>query len=214
MRDDWGCRIGREGGSGAPTNRPLRPRPSWTFAIIHIMQTLLSSPSSAFLSALGAPHAPGATPSWFLLVGFTLEREEDLATLQKELAPFVAYLKAHEPTTKSYRLLKSDKDPLRCAMTERYEDKEHAFLQVHRSSDAKHQWKASLEQLNLQVSGHSYDELAGFMRPPGWVQTSWAQAAHDGAWCLVVALTFDSEAKVRAEPRVRGECRGSHLLVW
>ena len=39
-----------------------------------------------------------------------------------------------------------------------------------------------LEQLNLQVSGHSYDEFAGFMRPPGWVQTSWAQAAHDGAW--------------------------------
>ena len=94
------------------------------------MQTLLSSPSSAFLSAVGAPHAPGATPSWFLLVVFTLEREEDLATLQKKLAPFVAYLKAHEPTTKSYRLLKSDKDPLRCAMTERYEDKDHAFLQA------------------------------------------------------------------------------------
>ena len=66
-------------------------------------------------------------------------------------------MRAREPTTLAYSLLKSDKDPLTVMVFEKYEDKEHAYLQVHKSSAPFLAFRPRLAALAPVITGQSYD---------------------------------------------------------
>lgn len=81
--------------------------------------------------------------------------------------PFAAYVRDHEPKTISYEALQSDKDPLQVMLLERYEDKEVAYLQVHRSSKEFLEFRPKLKAIqdagHVTMDGHSYvDTMIGF----------------------------------------------------
>jgi hypothetical protein len=121
--------------------------------------------------------------SWVLVVTLKFSDAEKLAAFEEIFRPVADYVRAHEPSTLSYDLLKSDKEPLQVMIFERYADKEHAYLevanslseneparllcsttdglllgmyQVHRSSTPFLEFRPKLAALAPEMSGHSY----------------------------------------------------------
>lgn len=69
---------------------------------------------------------------------------------------------ARAPTTLSYRVAISDKDPLLVVVMERYSDKEHGYLEVHRSGSEflkfREKLKGMSERGDVTIEGESYLE--------------------------------------------------------
>jgi quinol monooxygenase YgiN len=108
-----------------------------------------------------------ASPVFSLLVTLQFQDADALRTFQAAFAPLAQYVRANEPDTLAYEALLSDKDPLQVLVLERYRNKEHAYLQVHKSSAPFLQFRPQLAKLQdegkVTLSGHSYtDSQIGF----------------------------------------------------
>ena len=84
-----------------------------------------------------------------------------------DIKPLCDYIKAHEPTTLAYEVMKSDKDPLMVTLMERYADKDEAYLKIHKSAkpflEFRPKLKAMQDDGNVEISGESYvDSMVGF----------------------------------------------------
>ncbi len=82
-------------------------------------------------------------------------------------APLASHVRDFEPTCLAYHLLRSDKEPLKFHIVERYADKAEAFEKVHRSSEAfllfRGQLKLMEERKEVVIEGQSYvDANVGF----------------------------------------------------
>jgi quinol monooxygenase YgiN len=105
-----------------------------------------------------------ATRTWFLVVKLTFASPEAVARFEEIFAPLAAFVRSSERSTLAYELLKSDKDPLQVMVFERYTDREHAYMEVHRKSVPFLKFREELNQLNPKIDGHSYtDTGSGFM---------------------------------------------------
>lgn len=103
-----------------------------------------------------------------LLVTAKFDTIEHKTEFLAVFGPYAEYVKTHEPTTLAYEVLLSDKDPLQLLIMERYQDKDHAYLEVHRSSAEflafRPKLKAMQDQGFVELSGHSYlDAGLGFV---------------------------------------------------
>ena len=87
-----------------------------------------------------------------LLVKLTFTEPKHKESFLADIAPLAQYVKEHELDTIAYEVLLSDKDPLRVLILERYKDKEHAFLTVHRTSQPFLDFRPKLQA--LQEAGH------------------------------------------------------------
>jgi quinol monooxygenase YgiN len=90
-------------------------------------------------------------------------KEQFLREIQAE----ADHVKANEPGTLAYNVLLSDQDPLQVMVLERYQDKEEAYLQIHKSSAPflafRPKLQAMKEARHVTISGHSYfDSGIGF----------------------------------------------------
>jgi quinol monooxygenase YgiN len=87
--------------------------------------------------------------------------------LREMIQPEADYVKANEPGTLAYNVLLSDQDPLQVMVLERYQDKEEAYLQIHKSSTPFLAFRSKLQAMqeagHVTISGHSYlDSGVGF----------------------------------------------------
>jgi quinol monooxygenase YgiN len=102
-----------------------------------------------------------------LLVTLEFTAEEHKETFLKDISPLAKYVEANEPDTIAYKVLFSDKDPLRVLIMERYKEKESAFLKVHRTSEPFLEFRPKLQALQdagfVNVVGESFiDSDLGF----------------------------------------------------
>jgi quinol monooxygenase YgiN len=106
-------------------------------------------------------------PPFSLLVTLKFTTTEHKEQFIRDIAPVAAYVQAHEPDTLAYEILLSDQDSLQLLVLERYKDKDHAYLTVHRSSEPFLAFRPKLKAMQdaeyVTVSGHSYlDAKVGF----------------------------------------------------
>ena len=135
-----------------------RARPSAELALACIGLGVLIGYGLAVL--FGATRSRPPAPEqggWVLAVSMTFKSAEDLAEFERIFRPVADHVRAREPTTLAYSLLKSDKDPLTVMVFEKYEDKEHAYLQVHKSSAPFLAFRPRLAALAPVITGQSYD---------------------------------------------------------
>lgn len=85
------------------------------------------------------------------------------------LAGYARYVEEHEPTTLTYKIMQSDKDPLEMLLFERYVNK-NAYLNIHRTSPEFLRYRESTTALSggappgIVIRGASYDDDAiGFL---------------------------------------------------
>lgn len=99
-------------------------------------------------------------PVFTLLVTLNFSGEEHKAQFLRDIEPVALYCKENESGTLAYEVLLSDSDPLQVLFLERYQDKEVAYLQIHKSSAPFLEFRAKLqamqEQGHVKISGHSY----------------------------------------------------------
>lgn len=104
--------------------------------------------------------ASSLPPVFSLLVTLQLTDESTKSQFLKDITPVAEHCRNHEPDTLSYQVLESDKDPLQVLILERYREKDHAYLQVHKSSAPFLQFRAKLQAMQedgkVSISGHSY----------------------------------------------------------
>lgn len=110
-----------------------------------------ASSSTRFSTAAASTMSDDSHP-FSLLVKLTFTAEEHKETFLNDIAPLAQYVKDNELDTIAYEVLLSDKDPLRVLILERYKDKEHAFLTVHKNSKPFLEFRPKL--LALQEAGH------------------------------------------------------------
>lgn len=108
------------------------------------------------------------SPVFTLLVTLDFSDPEYKAQFLQDIEPVATYCKVHEPGTLAYEVLLSDKDPLQVMFLERYQDKEVAYLQVHKSSAPFLEFRSKLQAMqeagHVRISGHSYlDSGIGFV---------------------------------------------------
>ena len=108
-----------------------------------------------------------SSPVFSLFVTLEFTSDEYLQQFLTDLKPVAEYVRDNEPGTISYEVLRSDKDPLRVLLMERYKDKEVAYLQVHKSSkpflEYRPKLKAMEEAGQVSIVGESYvDTGVGF----------------------------------------------------
>jgi quinol monooxygenase YgiN len=106
-------------------------------------------------------------PAFSLLVTLKFTATEHKEQFLRDIAPVAAYIQAHEPDTLAYEVLLSDQDSLQLLVLERYKDKDHAFLKVHKSSEPFLAFRPKLKAMQdagyVTVSGDSYlDAKVGF----------------------------------------------------
>ena len=111
--------------------------------------------------------APAAEPPFSLFVTIEFSAEIFKEQFLKDIQPVAAYVKSHEPTTLAYEVLLSDQKPLQVLIMERYQDKEVAYLQIHKSSAPFLEFRPKLQRLQeakqVTISGHSFlDSGVGF----------------------------------------------------
>ena len=130
---------------------------------------LIAIRSSASTTAPAAKRNPQPpTPAFSLFVVVTFSSTEAKTKFKALFKPLARYVQDHEPTTLSYILAESDKDPLKTIqILERYQDKENAFLKIHRSSEPfltfKTKMQAMVESGEItKVDGQSYIEQLGY----------------------------------------------------
>lgn len=103
-----------------------------------------------------------------LLVELDFERESDVRRFLEGIDEVVEHVRRHEPGTLSYEVALSDKVPTKVVVMERYEDRENAYLDAHKSSAAflafRQKLRVMQDQHLVKVSGHSYRETGlGFV---------------------------------------------------
>jgi quinol monooxygenase YgiN len=116
----------------------------------------------------GAVRERNGAGAFVLRVDLTFERDEDARELVRAWGEVADYARAHEPFLEHYEIMRSDADPLKYSIYERYRSKED-YLGPHKASakflEFRPKMRALEEQGKLFVSGASFVELGvGFVR--------------------------------------------------
>jgi len=98
-----------------------------------------------------------STGAFWLVVGVIFQQEEDVATFERAFQPLADFVAKEEPGTLSYGYAKSDSDPKRILIFERYATKKD-YLDVHKSSAPFLAFRPQLAALGAKIEGHSYYE--------------------------------------------------------
>jgi quinol monooxygenase YgiN len=135
---------------------PLLLAISTSVALAYVfLRYRLSSTPTRSLEATQGPST--LVDSFWLIVEVTFKSEADVKTFEAAWRPVAEYCRAHEPNTLSYQMARSDKEPFKIVMLERYKTKKD-YLEVHRSSEAFLKFKPQLLALEPVITGHSYLE--------------------------------------------------------
>lgn len=119
-------------------------------------------------SSVGASTTTNKTTTVFsLFVTLQFTANEHLQQFLRDLQPVADHVREYEPDTLSYEVLLSDKDPLRVLVMERYRNRDHAYLVVHKSSTPFLEFRPKLQAMiaagYVAMSGESYlDANVGF----------------------------------------------------
>jgi quinol monooxygenase YgiN len=129
----------------------------------HQYHQLLSSNNGIAMTTTTSLSPP--VFSLFVTLQFTAEQHK--ATFLNDITPLADYVRNQEPDTLSYKVLLSDKDPLRVLIIERYADQANAFVAVHRNSPPFLEFRPKLQALqeagHVTIHGESYiDSTVGF----------------------------------------------------
>lgn len=128
------------------------------FSLISLV--IVASFRSAVLSSSTMPSEQSMIPIFSLLVTLQFADASSKARFFDDISPVAEHCRLHEPDTLSYQIMESDKDPLQVMVVERYRDKDHAYLQIHKSSAPFLTFRAKLQAMQtdkkVTVSGHSY----------------------------------------------------------
>lgn len=105
--------------------------------------------------------------AWTLIVTLTFTSEEDQQKILEEWKPVTKYCAEKEPFLLHYEVGRSDADPLKVFMVERYESKDD-YLTKHKSGEEFLKFRPKLKALQdagkVTVDGFSYQELGyGFV---------------------------------------------------
>jgi quinol monooxygenase YgiN len=141
-----------------------------TIAIVSSICILLTLIFYGEVSAFGVQplsNQKTSQPPFSLLVTLHFTATEHKEQFLRDFGPVAAHVQAHEPDTLAYEVLMSDQDSLQVLVLERYKDKDHAYLIVHRSSEPFLAFRPKLKAMQdagyVTVSGHSYlDAMVGF----------------------------------------------------
>lgn len=150
--------------------KPLRKRRNSSSSLLRQLRpiALLSLLLLSLLLIARSMHIMASSNTAFsLLVTLTFVSRTQKEQFLKDIAPLADYVRDHEPDTIAYQVLQSDKEPLRVLILERYRNKEKAFLEVHRSSEAFKTFRPKLKAMEeaglVSVAGESYvDTDVGF----------------------------------------------------
>ena len=116
--------------------------------------------AAAAATATSAAAAGKENTPFTLLVTLNFATSALVSKFLAEIQPLCEYIRQHEPTTLSYEVLLSDKDDTMVTLLERYEDKDNAFLKIHRSSVPFQNFRAKLKAMEekglVKVDGNSY----------------------------------------------------------
>lgn len=102
-----------------------------------------------------------------LLVTLQFTAEEHKQEFFKIVKPLADYIQSSEPETLAFEVMLNDKDPLQVMLLERYQDKENAFLKIHKTSAVFLEYRPKLQAMqdagHVTISGNSYlDSGLGF----------------------------------------------------
>jgi quinol monooxygenase YgiN len=97
---------------------------------IAITPPLYSSWFFFYGSSLSIYKSEWRKPFWLLHLPWRAKEQ-----FLRDFAPVAAHVQAHEPDTLAYEVLLSEQDNLQVLVLERYKDKDHAYLIVHKSSE-------------------------------------------------------------------------------
>ena len=116
-------------------------------------------------SLLASTRKPGK--AWTLVVTLQFESETDANQAIADWKVVADYCAKNEPFLYHYEIGKSDSDPLKLHIVERYESKEK-YLNVHKSGSAFLEFRPKLKALQdagkVTIEGFSYQELGqGFV---------------------------------------------------
>ena len=158
--------------------------------------TTTTNTATATASAAGKENGP-----FTLLVKLNFATSSLVSSfLLAEIQPLCDYIRRFEPTTLSYEVLLSDKDDTMVTLLERYEDKDNAYLTVHRSSVPFQNFRAKLKTMQekglVKVDGGSYlDSGVGYVDSKD--RSNPAVVATDRA---IVSATPSTAATSRSQP--------------
>lgn len=112
-------------------------------------------------------------PVFVLLVDLNFQDLESRDSFLKDYKPLQEYVEQEELTTLTYQALQSDQDPLHVKLVDRYQNKNDAYLEIHKSSSEFLQFRPKLQSLvdqgKVRISGDSFIEFmdkAGFWTRP------------------------------------------------
>jgi quinol monooxygenase YgiN len=116
-------------------------------------------------SATSPKRIPGE--AWALVVTIIFQSNQDLEAITKDWKEVAKYCAEYEPFLYHYEIGKSDSDPLKVHILERYESKEK-YLNVHKNGDEflmfRPKLKALQDEWKVSIEGFSYQELGqGFV---------------------------------------------------
>mmetsp|Transcript_39739 Transcript_39739/g.95896 ORF Transcript_39739/g.95896 Transcript_39739/m.95896 type:complete len:241 (-) Transcript_39739:290-1012(-) len=123
--------------------------------------------SSTNKMSSSSSSSSSSPPVFSLFVTLEFTSDEYLQQFLTDLKPVADFVRENEPGTISYEVLRSDKDPLRVMLMERYKDKDVAYLQVHKSSKPFLEYRPKLKAMEeagyVKIVGESYvDTGVGF----------------------------------------------------
>jgi quinol monooxygenase YgiN len=112
-------------------------------------------------------HPIMSEPAFSLFVTLKFSDSQFKEDFLRDIALVATHVRNSEPDTLSYEVLLSDKDDLTVVVMERYRDKEHAFLRVHRNSQPFQEFRPKLKAMQddgkVTISGESFlDSGIGF----------------------------------------------------
>lgn len=110
----------------------------------------------------------GRKDTFSLVVTISFSNESVRDNFLEDVRPLCKYVKTSELQTLSYEVAISDRDPLKILLLERYEEKESAYADIHKSSDAFQTFRGKLKTMQgsglATVEGASYIETGiGFV---------------------------------------------------
>jgi len=117
------------------------------------------------LTKLHPKRTPGQ--AWTLMVTVTFQSTQDLEAITKDWTQVAKYCAEYEPFLYHYEIGKSDSDPLKVHIVERYESKDK-YLNVHKNGKEflkfRPKLKALQDQKKVTIEGFSFQELGyGFV---------------------------------------------------
>lgn len=95
--------------------------------------------------------------AFWLVVSVVFAKEADLETFEKAFQPLATYVAEEEAGTLSFGYARSDSDPKRILIYERYATKAD-YLDVHKASEPFLAFRPQLAALKAKIDGHSYYE--------------------------------------------------------